>query len=324
MTNKILDLNKGYLKMLVNADTDDLKSSEDFFCELHDDKRIYIGVDVHRLPVVLIPAQKKTNIKSKKSYKGIDLIKNANCKIVNLKKNDNFHIIKYVDKEKNYETVKSFLDFLSEYFHTNNEIDISHLDKRLKFLSDLLSYKDELPKKTAMGLWSELFLIYISEDIDESINAWHENLNDLIDFKFKNLLIEVKSYSGTNRIHSFSLDQLDNFYDELYIASIQLKENDNLKSIKDLYEYILKKCLDLDLKDKFLMIIFKLAGNMDLDNYSYSTSAALKSLKFFKSKDIPSIKKENIPIELSRIKFFSNCEKVKNQKNILNISSNHI
>lgn len=58
------------------------------------------------------------------------------------------------------------------------------------------------------GLWSELFLISISGDVERALGIWHSDQFDRFDFSDQSRRLEVKSSTRGIRIHDFSLEQL--------------------------------------------------------------------------------------------------------------------
>ena len=112
-----------------------------------------------------------------------------------------------------------------------------------------------------MGLWSELFLINSYSMVNEFIIAWHNEVREKLDFEFSETAIEVKSFSGDQRVHHFSQDQLSNVsYENLFIMSVQLKEIDETVSIRDLYLQILGNITERETKDKFNNVFYEYAG----------------------------------------------------------------
>ena len=52
---------------------------------------------------------------------------------------------------------------------------------------------------------------------------------------------------------------------------------------------------------------------MDLEEFSFSKDIADHSCKFFKASDIPSIAQEDIPAEISNLRFVVDCNSVPEQ-----------
>ena len=67
------------------------------------------------------------------------------------------------------------------------------------------------------------------------------------------------------------------------------------------------------IKAKLERVFYEYAGNMDLEEFSFSKEIAENSCRFFKASDIPSIAEEDIPAEISNLRFVVDCNKVPEQ-----------
>ena len=147
--------------------------------------------------------------------------------------------------------------------------------------------------------------------VNEFIIAWHNELKEKLDFEFSEMAIEVKSFSGDRRVHHFSQNQLSNLsYENLFIMSVQLKEIDETVSIRDLYLQILGNITERETKDKFNNVFYEYAGNMDLDDHRFSIPIANNTVRFFRASDVPSINDVDIPMEVSALRYKSDCSRV--------------
>jgi len=119
-------------------------------------------------------------------------------------------------------------------------------------------------KKTVQGLWAELLVIETSKYPDVLINAWHSSPSAKYDFTLGGDKIEVKSTSGEERIHHFSIDQLlHTAHSHLVIASTFVRESGHGfggLSINDLYQNICKRVLDVDSRFKLQKVIAETIG----------------------------------------------------------------
>lgn len=101
------------------------------------------------------------------------------------------------------------------------------------------------PVKKMQGLWGELLVIEQSKYPETLVNAWHSSLNAKFDFTLGRDKIEVKTTSSENRIHHFSIDQLNpSPSSRLLIASITVRESgegNGGKSVRDLFDAIYQK-----------------------------------------------------------------------------------
>jgi hypothetical protein len=71
----------------------------------------------------------------------------------------------------------------------------------------LFSQLSQVPRKTVMGLWAELFVIAQSRNPAALIRCWHSLPNDRFDFGEGAQRLEIKAAGGRRRWHRFSLEQ---------------------------------------------------------------------------------------------------------------------
>ena len=112
----------------------------------------------------------------------------------------------------------------------------------LESLRDLFRKTLNNSSKTELGLWGELFVIETSNNKELLIDSWHKKSKQIIDFNDGNSKLEVKTTQRSERVHSFSLNQLETIksYSSL-VYSIMTSEIELGISVLDLYEKIHKK-----------------------------------------------------------------------------------
>ena len=160
--------------------------------------------------------------------------------------------------------------------------------------------------KTVQGLWAELLVISQSSNPEYLIKSWHSSPKSKFDFNDGIDKIEVKSTSNTKRIHSFALEQLlPNENSKLVIASVLAIQTGMGMNIKDLRNMIVSRVENIKLQVSLDSIIFQTLGN-DLEksfDFYYDYQQAVDELSFFYSEKIPKINREQIPSEISNVKF---------------------
>lgn len=168
------------------------------------------------------------------------------------------------------------------------------------------------PKKKIQGLWAELLVIDQSTRPEILINAWHSAPSAKYDFTLGRDKIEVKSTSSEERIHKFSLDQLNpSPNSRLLIASTVVRESgqatDGL-SVRDLYERIRERVSAVDSQLRLYTIIAETIGSdiAKLESVFYDYTTAVDFLEFYDYHDIPSIAKDDVPSLVSEVRFSSN------------------
>ena len=144
------------------------------------------------------------------------------------------------------------------------------------------------------------------------INAWHSVPSAKYDFTLGRDKIEVKSTSSEERVHKFSLDQLNPSQNSrLLIASTVVRESgpaaDGL-SVKGLYDKIRERVSAVDSQIRLFTIIAETVGTdlAKLENVFYDYTSAVDFLEFYDYHDIPSIPKDKVPSLVTEVKFASN------------------
>lgn len=186
--------------------------------------------------------------------------------------------------------------------------------KGMKYLEELFAAKNQPPKRTILGLWGELFVIATSSNPAELVRTWHSDPMEKFDFSDGAERIEVKTCSGPTRKHHFGLEQVSppSGATVIVVSIIALKATGGL-SIPDLVGRITARISeDTDLLDKFSVVVAESIGNssQELAAVRYDFQHARSSLKFFNSKDVPSVD-DNIPPEVSGVHFESDLSTVK-------------
>lgn len=180
------------------------------------------------------------------------------------------------------------------------------LKKEIQKLIDLFSQFNRPPRKTIQGLWAELFIIEQANNPEYLIQSWHSSSEDKFDFNDGQDKIEVKSTTKVSRIHRFSLEQLNpNKNSNLLIASLFVVQTGKGKNIFDLIDSICKRVQSIELQFRLNEIVSQTLGN-DLDKVFdsyFDYQQACDTLAFFDFKDIPAIKNDAIPNEISNIHF---------------------
>ncbi|OKZ38387.1 MAG: hypothetical protein BHV68_11295 [Bacteroidales bacterium 43_8] len=149
------------------------------------------------------------------------------------------------------------------------------------------------PRKKIQGLWAELLVIERSLDPQTLINAWHSIPSSKYDFTLGRDKIEVKSTSSEERVHQFSLDQLNpSPSSRLLIASITVRESG---------------------QDRLYTIIAQTLGNdiNKIDAVCFDYITASDTLAFYDYQMIPRILKKDVPSNISEVRFVCNITKLK-------------
>lgn len=244
---------------------------------------------------------------------------NVPCKICDNGENfqdDRFAIITLRSLE--HELQSYFIDIFVLMLKRHPSNPSSHeLAIEIENLISIFSALVHPPKKKIQGLWAELFVIERSKSPETLIDAWHVSPSAKYDFTSGKDKIEVKSTSSEERVHRFALDQLNpGEHSNLLIASIIVRESgpaaDGL-SIKGLFLRICERVQDVNHQLKVYTIIANTMGNdlNKMDELFFDYSGAVDNLAFYDYHSVPCIAKENVPENVSEVKFASNLTGIK-------------
>ena len=143
------------------------------------------------------------------------------------------------------------------------------------------------PVKKMQGLWGELLVIEQSKYPETLVNAWHSSPNAKFDFTLGRDKIEVKTTSSER----------------------ESGEGNGGKSVRDLFDAIYQK---VGVQERFHLyqIVAETVGNniSKLDAVHFDYVEATDTLAYFCAKDIPHIKKSDVPAGVTEVKFASSLD----------------
>lgn len=174
----------------------------------------------------------------------------------------------------------------------------------------------EKGKKTVQGLWAELLVIERSRHPEVLINAWHNAPKAKFDFTLGYDKLEVKSTSGDDRVHHFTIEQLlPSEHSHLLIASVFVRESGGGPGglcIRDLYDRICKRVTNIDSRLKIQKVLGETIGNdySKLDSEFFDYATASDTLAYYDSESIPHIDKTYVPASISKVEFDCNISGV--------------
>ncbi len=165
------------------------------------------------------------------------------------------------------------------------------------------------PVHKIQGLWAELLLIDQSNNPTTVARAWHNVPNSKYDFTMGGDKVEVKSTKSENRIHQFSLDQLNpSSNSRLLICSVIVRESaiaESGLSVFDLYNRITQRVSDSDVRIHISEVI---ADTLGSDFYSakekhFDYIEGCDRLSLFDYTSVPKISRESVPEHISEVRF---------------------
>ena len=173
----------------------------------------------------------------------------------------------------------------------------------------------DAPTKTIQGLWAEVFLIENSSDPEVLLSFWHNSPEEKFDFDAGEEKIEVKSTSGSERIHEFSSEQLNPpLGNQVLVASLFTRQTNSGKSIQELMQNIASRIQDdTGLAEKMNIVVSKTLGNSleQSIKIKFDYEVSKSSLRFYKHQDISKVEKVYIPTEVSGVRYKSDLSSVK-------------
>lgn len=186
------------------------------------------------------------------------------------------------------------------------------LSVEIENLITIFSALNKPPRQQIQGLWAELLVIEKSLHPETLINAWHNSPAAKYDFTMGRDKIEVKSTAAEERIHHFSLDQLNpSPNSRLLIASVVVRESGNGTgglSVRNLYDRICSRVSAENTRLQLYSVIAETIGNdlAKIGNTFFDYVEASDTLAFYNAESVPHIDKDNIPQFVSEVKFNSN------------------
>lgn len=227
-----------------------------------------------------------------------------------------FAIITLRSSDKHLQSyfIEIFAMMLMKMPHKPSKQELSIEVERLVTIFSALS---ATPRKKIQGLWAELLVIERSMDPQILINAWHSIPSSKYDFTLGRDKIEVKSTSSEERVHRFSLDQLNpSPSSRLLIASITVRESGpdlNGLSVRDLYDRICNRLQSIETQIRLYTIIAQTLGNdiNKIDAVFFDYITASETLAFYDYQTIPRILKKDVPPNVSEVRFVCNITKLK-------------
>lgn len=188
----------------------------------------------------------------------------------------------------------------------------SEITKIIRLFTD----SPKLSLEVIRGLWAELLVIEQSSDPEYLVRAWHVTPNEKYDFNDGENKVEVKSTSGNERKHTFSIEQLNPGHGcSLLIASIFVQQTGIGPTVFDLLDSISNRISDSDVIVGLREIVLTTIGP-HLDEVSrlhFDKSKGVQDYALFDYQVVPSIKKEHIPIGVEKVIFQSDltgCVKI--------------
>jgi len=293
------------------------KEGEAFSAQVIAQSSYQVGKDTEGRPAILIAISNTTKI-VETSYpvalEHISVRYNVLCEITKVSsasRQGRFIVIRCESHEND----------LVEYFLRIMEVHIPLLGETPSYkqvvdmvekLIELFRALSQPNKQSIQGLWAELLIISESADPILLLRSWHFSPDDRYDFFFEKKYIEVKSTSGSARIHHFSLEQLNPpTGTTALVVSLFVERSVDGVTVIDLMDRIrtqIKGDVSL-LAHLHRNVTLTLASDWRLAaSLKFDQRLAKKSLCIYDVDDIPSVDWP-VPLDVSEVKFKANLSR---------------
>ena len=290
-----------------------------------DDMPHKLGVSCEGFPKFFVSTNNSTSSTQNIVREILVIEYNLNCSIAedgNIIQNDNFTVITLRTLEVTLQSY--FIDiFILMLRKIPKEPSKRELSIEVENLITIFSALSKPPRQKVQGLWAELLVIERSLHPETLINAWHNSPTAKFDFTMGRDKIEVKSTSAEERIHHFTIDQLNpSPNSRLLIASVIVRESGQGVggiSVRNLYDRICSRVTAINARLQLYLVMAETIGNdfAKLDNTFFDYVEASDTLAFFDATDVPHIDKDLVPAFVSEIKFNSNLSHLIDIQNVL-------
>lgn len=272
-----------------------------------------LGISPERYPKFFVKTSLEASSIPNITLELLSVQYNLPCKVVeegDEPQNDVFSIITLQSTDENLQRyfVEIILMVLSKLPASPSRRELSY---EVENIISIFTSLTETSHDKVQGLWTELLVIERSSHPETLISAWHSSPDSKYDFTLGRDKIEVKSTAKENRIHRFSLDQLNpSANSNLLIASAIVRESgegEHGLSIRDLYNRICSRVTAVNTTLKLYTVMAKTIGKdlgkLDSEFFDYTT--ACDTLLFYDARKVPRITKDLVPEFVTGVKFDS-------------------
>lgn len=180
-------------------------------------------------------------------------------------------------------------------------------------LVDLFQKLSGPPRRTVIGLFGELFVIYSAKSPAMAVQAWRSTTDDRFDFSIARVRLEVKASGTRQRAHDFSLEQCCPPTESVgVLVSLFAEASGGGLSLLDLIERIERRLGgDPGLELKLQETIAESLGRSAAAAFSmrFDEDVARSSLQIYELGSIPAVRGK-LPSEVSQVRFRSDISRV--------------
>lgn len=181
-------------------------------------------------------------------------------------------------------------------------------------LTELFRALEVPPRKSIQGLWAELFLLDHAHDPISMVAAWHAAPDEPYDFAEAGRRIEVKSAAGELRAHHFSLVQLAPPAGvHAVVASLIVVRSGGGVAVDELLGAARARVASRpDLISRLDQVVAESLGHAWRNGLTerFDAERALESLAFYDAAQIPAVRRQDVPPEVTDVRFRSDLTHV--------------
>ena len=262
-------------------------------------QKLRIGMDIELRPYVFYEhAVQDDRVPDNIDYKYVEIMFHAELRLPDRTITGLYISFKKRDDPEYQIVFKEALEGLMETI-VDGSLNDQDVIIRVEHFAELWNPKEKINEDELRGLWSELFLIYISKDKQKMLRGWHLNMNDKLDFTFDDGPdFELKSTMARDRRHWFSHNQLRSRDPKgLVVVSMQLQRLAAGLTLDTLHNKLVEMLgQDEKLKNaKKHLHAAKIANYELYKTFCFDGALGKSSLKFYPCETIPSLDIEEHP-----------------------------
>lgn len=190
---------------------------------------------------------------------------------------------------------------------------LEQVAEAVRRLIDIFQRLSDPPRRTVVGLFGELFVIYLAKSPKLAVQAWRSATDDRFDFSIAEARLEVKTSNSRQRTHSFSLEQCNPPTASVgVLVSLFAETSGGGLSLLDLIGRIERRLgSEASLRLKLQETIANGLGRGAATAFSmrFDEDVARSSVQFYELDSIPAIR-GRIPNEVSQVRFRSDLSRM--------------
>ena len=216
---------------------------------------------------------------------------NSRCKISGNSTTTTEIVVVVETKNPDPQVQAAFLNLVELILPTANAISAQAIKAMLLDLVELFRALGQARRKTAQGLWGELFILSEARNANTAAESWHATPRDRHDFSLGSSRAEIKTVMGP-RQHHFGYEQLcapEGI--SVIVGSIITQQLSGGTSVGRMLKKAAGKIEDKALRDRIIKVAISSIGNqwhaaaqLELDE-----NMARQSLRWFDSRSIPCV-----------------------------------